>query len=141
MESKIWSTFDGHDVVQWVIFLALVGFFLYKEAPGFWDRVRRKVQGEARADSLTARLDRIESDVQEIKEKLSRDYNRINEVESKQERDQRIIKDIKQEQGIIMNALLGVLSGLQELGANGETEKSKQKIITYLNDRTHDGGD
>ena len=141
LETKLFSTIDGESLIQWLVILFLVGFFVYKEWPGFWSRVKSRVQGEVRADSLSARLDRMEADITEIKERLGRDYNRINEVEARQERDQKVMKDIKKEQGIIMSAMLGVLSGLQELGANGATETSKQEILDYLNEQAHDGGD
>ncbi len=51
------------------------------------------------------------------------------------------MREIKSEQGIIMRALLASLGGLQELGANGSTEKAKEEIINWLNRQAHDGED
>ena len=132
---------DGESLLQWLLILFLVGLFIYKEWPGFWARVKSKAQGELREDTITVRLDRIEADVAEIKEKLGRDYNRINDVELRQDHDQKAMKDIKKEQAIIMRALLGTLRGLQELGANGPTKEAQAEIVEYLNDQAHDGGD
>ena len=36
-----------------------------------------------------------------------------------------------------MEALMGALGGLQELGANGPTKEAKTKIQDYLNKKAH----
>ena len=144
MESKLFGMVDEETLRQWFLILFLFGFFVYKEWPEFWKRIRNKVRHDEQLDqtdrSLSERLDQIESDVKEINEKLNRDYGRINAIESKIERDKHVMRDIKAEQGIIMRALLGALGGLQELGANGATEKAKEEIVEYLNRQAH-GGD
>ena len=140
MESKLFSGVDVKAFLQFLLFLFLAGTFIYREWPGFWERVKHRVQGEEMGSSLSSRLDRIEADVKEINEKLNRDYGRINAIEAKMEQDKHVMRDIKAEQGIIMRALLGALGGLQELGANGATEKAKEEIVEYLNRQAH-GGD
>lgn len=140
MESKLFSGVDVKAFLQFLLFLFLAGMFIYREWPGFWERVKHRVQGEEMGSSLSSRLDRIEADVKEINEKLNRDYGRINAIEAKMEQDKHVMRDIKAEQGIIMRALLGALGGLQELGANGATEKAKEEIVEYLNRQAH-GGD
>lgn len=119
----------------------MVGFFVYKEWPGFWNRVKGKVQQEQAPDNLASRLERIEATLTEVEAKQRRDYDRINAMEISLKKDQHVIKEIKTEQGIIMRALLAALSGLQELGANGTTETAREEIIAYLNDQAHDGGE
>lgn len=140
MENKLFSGVDVKAFLQFLLFLFLAGMFIYREWPGFWERVKHRVQGEEMGSSLSSRLDRIEADVKEINEKLNRDYGRINAIEAKMEQDKHVMRDIKAEQGIIMRALLGALGGLQELGANGATEKAKEEIVEYLNRQAH-GGD
>ena len=137
MESKLFSGVDVKAFLQFLLFLFLAGMFVYREWPGFWERVKHRVQGEEMGSSLSSRLDRIEADVKEINEKLNRDYGRINAIEAKMEQDKHVMRDIKAEQGIIMRALLGALGGLQELGANGVTEKAKEEIVEYLNRQAH----
>lgn len=139
MESKLLSSVQTETFIQWLVIFAVVGYFIYKEWPGFWNRVKAKAQGEQATETIASRLDRIEKDVSEIKEKLARDYSRIGLVEEKQERDHKSMNDLKTEQGIIMRALLGALSGLQELGANGSTEKAKEELVDYLNRQAHEG--
>ena len=141
MEGKLFSLVDGQTFLQWLVIFFLVLLFVYKEWPGFWERVKKKAQGEQMGTSLSSRLDRIESDIQEVMSRLGRDYDRLNAVERKQVSDEHMIKEIKAEQGIIMRALLGALGGLQELGANGSTEKAREEIVDWLNEQAHDGGD
>lgn len=144
MESKLFGMVDEETLRQWFLILFLFGLFVYKEWPEFWKRIRNKVRHDERLDqtdrSLSERLDQIESDVKEIKEKLTRDYNRMNTLEDRQEKEKKNVQNMMQEQSIIMRALLGTLKGLQELGANGPTKESEEEIVQYLNRQAH-GGD
>lgn len=137
MESQLWSMVDAHILWQWLVIAALVGWILFKEWPNIHDRITRQVNRDQLPQTLATRLDHIEAEITEIKEKLNRDYGRINDVESKQEADHKTVREIKTEQGIIMRALLGALNGLQELGANGSTETAKEEIVDYLNKQAH----
>ena len=144
MEPKLWGLLPGESLLQWLLLLFLLGLFIYREWPGFWERVSRKIQREARIEqadrSLSDRLDQIEADVKEIKEKLGRDYTRMNTLEDQQEKEHKAVQSMIKEQAIIMRALLGTLKGLQELGANGPTKEAQAEIVEYLNNQAHDGG-
>ena len=48
-----------------------------------------------------------------------------------------MVEDSLEDRQIIMEALLGALGGLQELGANGPTKEAENKIRTYLNKQAH----
>ena len=50
---------------------------------------------------------------------------------------QRIAEDSLEERQILMQALLGVLGGLQEIGADGPTKKAEETIRSYLNRKAH----
>ena len=137
MESKLFSVVDAQILCQWLLIAALAGLFIIKEWPGIWEKITKQVNKDQLPQTLATRLDHIEAEITEIKEKLNRDYGRINDVESKQEADHKNMREIKTEQGIIMRALLGALNGLQELGANGSTETAKEEIVDYLNKQAH----
>lgn len=47
------------------------------------------------------------------------------------------IKAIKKEQSITTEAMLAVLDGLQQLGANHTVPEAKQKLTNYLNEKAH----
>ena len=42
-----------------------------------------------------------------------------------------------EEREILMQAMLGVLGGLQELGANGPTQEATDAIHKYINKQAH----
>ena len=77
------------------------------------------------------------TDVRQIKDKLDLDYNRLNEMERWKMSMQRLAADSLEEREILMQALLGVLGGLQEIGANGPTKAAEAKIRDYLNKKAH----
>ena len=132
---------SGESVAVWILIAFLVFYFLYKE----WPEFRRRVSSGPLKESLDAETDRtvserlglIESDVREIKEKLSRDYLRINQLELRLDRTKDTQVDLMQELEIIMRALLGVLRGLQEQGANGPTKEAETEIQEYLTKKAH----
>lgn len=141
MLGKLADLVTSDAVIQWLLILILFGYFVYKEWPDITGRVRGKVKKDLQAEetdrTLTQRLDGIESDVKSINEKLDRDYQRINVLESEMRRAKESQANTSEELEIIMEALMGALGGLQELGANGPTREAKTKIQDYLNRKAH----
>ena len=141
MEHKLMEMVTADQVLTWILIALLVGYFIYKE----WPEFKRRVSGgavaaekEAAEDkSVCERLSVIEADVRQIKEKLERDYNRLNSIERWRGSMQRMVTDSLEEREIIMQAMLGVLGGLQEIGANGPTKEAEKKIRNYLNKKAH----
>lgn len=141
MLGKLADLVTSDAVIQWLLILILFGYFVYKEWPDITGRVRGKVKKDLQAEetdrTLTQRLDGIESDVKAINEKLDRDYQRINYLEGEMKRAKESQANTSEELEIIMEALMGALGGLQELGANGPTKEAKSKIQDYLNRKAH----
>lgn len=141
MEKALQSVVTPDQVVSWLIIGFLVGYFIYKE----WPEFKRRVSGtavnaakEAVADkSVIDRLTAIEADVKLIKEKLDHDYNRLNDMDRWRGSMQRMVADSLEEREILMRAMLGVLGGLQEIGANGPTKEAESQIRNYLNKKAH----
>ena len=139
---KISELVTAEQVLVWVIIAVIVGWLVYKE----WPEFKRRVSGsavdavkDAAADkSVCDRLTAIELDIKEIKQKLEHDYVRLNEIESWRRTMTKVAADSLEEREIIMQALLGVLGGLQEIGANGHTKEAAMKIRDYLNKKAHE---
>ena len=144
MQNKIMELVTGDQVAAWILVAFLVGYFIYKEWPDFRRRVSgeavEKVQEAAADKSVCDRLTAIEEEVRQIKAKLDRDYDRLNDMERWRKSIQKIAEDSLEEREILMRALLGVLGGLQEMGANGSTKKAEQAIREYLTKKAHEGG-
>lgn len=145
MQNKIMELVTGDQVSTWILIAFLVGYFVYKEWPEFQRRVSGKAvkeEKEAAEDmSVSKRLTAIEEDVKQIKAKLDRDYDRLNVIERWKRTMQSIAEDSLEERKILMQALLGVLGGLQEIGANGPTKEAEKTIRSYLNRKAHEAED
>jgi hypothetical protein len=124
-----------------MVIAALFIYFIYKE----WPEFKRRISGgavaaekEAAEDkSVSDRLSAIESDIKQIKENLDRDYHRLNEMERWRGGIQKMGEESLEEREILMQAMIGVLGGLQELGANGPTKSAKAGIQDYINKQAH----
>ena len=132
---------SADQMITWLIIAFLVGYFIYKEWPEFKRRVSGSAVKEVTDKTTNERLSAIEADIKEIKEKLANDYARLNNVDSWKSKMDRAIAESLEEREILMQAMLGVLGGLQELGANGQTEEAMEQIQTYINKQAHKRGD
>lgn len=141
MEHKLEELITADQMLTWIVIAFLVGYFIYKEWPEFKRRISgtavNAVKEAAEDKSVLARLSAIEADVKDIKAKLERDYTRINDMERWRGSMERMIADSLEEREILMQAMLGVLGGLQEIGANGPTKKAEEQIRLYLNRKAH----
>lgn len=145
MIGKLSELVTGGEVMAWLVIAILVVYFIYKEWPDFKNRITKGAledQKEEQHDrTVEERLDSIEKDIREINEKIGRDYTRINEYDKKLRKTQEIQADEMEELEIIMRALLGVLRGLQEQGANGPTKQAEGEILEYLGKKAHRSDD
>jgi len=92
---------------------------------------------EEQDKTVGSRLEHVEAEIRSVNEKLGRDYDRLNRLETQIEKTRTVQVSMSEELEIIMEALLGALGGLQELGANGPTKEAKDKIQNYLNSKAH----
>lgn len=127
-------------VITWLVIAALFIYFIYKEWPEFRRRVSGSAVKEVNDKTVSERLTAIEKDISEIKTKLDIDYTRLNDMDRWKKSMQQIVTESLEEREILMQAMLGVLGGLQELGANGQTEEAKDTIQTYINKQAHKRG-
>ena len=141
MEKALESLVTPEQVLTWLLIAFLVVYFLYKEWPELKKRITGKVLEKHTAQetdkTLTERLAAIEEDVRKINEKLDRDYGRINEIERWKRSIDQMVAESLEEREILMQAMLGVLGGLQELGANGPTQEATDTIHRYINKQAH----
>ena len=97
-----------------------------------------KIIGHIQSDFTTKfGIPRQSGIVKEIKGKLQTDYLRLNQIESRLDKTKETQGGLVEELEIIMRALLGVLRGLQEQGANGPTKEAEQEIQEYLTRKAH----
>lgn len=141
MEKVLQQAISADQLLAWLICAFLFGYFVYKEWPELKKRItestKQKAEAEATDKSLDARLTAIEADVKQIKDKLDRDYGRLNDMEKWKKSMEQIVTESLEEREILMQAMLGVLGGLRQLGANGPTEEATDTINRYINKQAH----
>jgi hypothetical protein len=141
MVDQLAKTVTGAQIVNWCVIAFLVVYFAYKEWPEFKKRISsgavKDHVDEEQDKTVGSRLEHVEAEIRSVNEKLGRDYDRLNRLESQIEKTRTVQISMSEELEIIMEALLGALGGLQELGANGPTKEAKDKIQNYLNSKAH----
>lgn len=137
MDKLLQQAISSDQLITWLIIAFLVGYFVYKEWPEFKRRVSGVAVKEVNDKTVGERLTAIEKDISEIKQKLDIDYTRLNDMDRWKKSMEQIVTESLEEREILMQAMLGVLGGLQELGANGPTEEAKDTIQTYINKQAH----
>ena len=137
MDKILQQAVGSDQMILWLVMAFLFGYFIYKEWPEFKRRVSGSAVKEVENKSVTDRLSAIEADISQIKKKLDLDYDRLNDMERWKKSMEQIVTESLEEREILMQAMLGVLGGLQELGANGPTKKAEEQIRLYLNRKAH----
>ena len=137
MLDKVLQQISSEQIISWIAIAFLLGYFAYKEWPEFRRRVSGSAVKEVADKTVNERLSTIEADIREIKGKLEHDYIRLNDIDRWKKSMDRMVTESLEEREILMQAMLGVLGGLQELGANGPTEEAKEQIQTYINKQAH----
>jgi len=131
----------SEQIATWLVIRVLIGYFVYKEWPEFKERMTSGTQKEFRSEQsdkqVNEKLCEIEQSLTSINEKMQRDYDRLNRLELELKRYQQSDQDSLEEREIIMRSLLGIIEGLQEMGANGPTKAAQAEITEYLNRKSH----
>lgn len=134
MTNLISSIISSDQLITWLAIAFLILFFIYKEAPDFIKRIsdheiKAKSMEQTDKDTIE-RLEKIEKRIEVIDKKLNNDWDRLNTVE-------KATVDSLRERKILMHAMLSVIDGLQQLGANGKTHDAEREINEYLNEQAH----
>lgn len=88
-------------------------------------------------EDLQKQVDKNTEDIQAINNKISRDYTRINQLQNLTVKQKKYIDESLEEREIILRSLLGIVQGLQEVGANGPTKVVEKEIQEYLVKKSH----
>lgn len=141
MLGKIAEYVTGEQLVTWLAIAALVGFLIYKEWPGLKDRVSaapvKELITREVGKSLSVKIDNLAKEMKEVNDKLDRDYARLNDLEKWQRKMKDITKESAEERALMIEGILAVIDGLQQLGANGSTTKTRDKINEFINRSAH----
>lgn len=125
-------------ITQWVVVLILAVLLIYKSWPDIKKALNSWRTHENDREGISTSIKRHEEIIGKINEKLERDYVAINEMRKALNFQRRVTEESLEEREIIMRSLLGVLKGLQEIGANGPTKEAQAEIEAYINKQAHE---
>lgn len=125
-------------IAQWVIVAVLVLLLVYKSWPDIKKMLNSWRSHENDREGLSYSVKRHDEEIGKINEKLERDYVAINEMRKTLALQKKVTEESLEEREIIMRSLLGVLKGLQEIGANGPTKEAQAEIEAYINKQAHE---
>lgn len=139
---KLTDLITADYAVLWIVMLLLVLAAVYKWVPPIYYNVKGAGKKEAEAESahksLDQRVEALETQVEDINQKLDRDFSRLNEIADSLRQQQKVSVESLEERELIIKSLLAMLKGLQEIGANGPTKVAQAEIETYLNKQAHE---
>ena len=137
MEKLFSLTTEGF-ITQWVIVAILAVLLIYKSWPDIKKALNSWRTHENDREGISTSIKRHEGEIEKINEKLERDYVAINEMRKTLNFQRKVTEESLEEREIIMRSLLGVLKGLQEIGANGPTKDAQAEIEAYINKQAHE---
>lgn len=138
---KIADLVTGEAVLQWLIIFLLIAYFVYKEYPDFKARMtggtKREMEEQSREKGVEERLTKVEARLADVEGKLRKDYQSLEELLRAEQEDKRILQASLEEREITMRALLAIIDGLHEMGANGPTTAAHEELTNYLSKQAH----
>ena len=141
MFDKIAEYVTAEQLMTWLAIAVLVGILIYKEWPGIKERVSaapvKELISREVGKTLSAKIDNLANEMKEVNDKLDRDYTRLNDLEKWQRKMKDITKESAEERALMIEGILAVIDGLQQLGANGSTTKTRDKINEFINRSAH----
>ena len=124
---KLFSLATEEFITQWVIVAILAVLLIYKSWPVIKKALNSWRTHENDREGISTSIKRHEEEIEKINEKLERDYVAINEMRKTLNFQRKVTVESLEEREIIMRSLLGVLKGLQEIGANGPTKDAQAR--------------
>ena len=137
----------GIENINWeVTAIAVVGLLLVlrKYGPGAWKAFNFARKKLNYTEEIVSMVKKHEDEIfgkKGVNEKLDRDYERLNDIDKILKRHADEARESLEERQIIMESLLGILKGLQEIGANGPTKIAQAKIEDYMIEKSHESRD
>lgn len=124
-------------IVFWVIMFCAVIYLLIKFIPKLvkvFSNLRKHINN---LESIADNVKKNTEDIKMISDTMKKDDVRISNLEAYQQHSYQYISDSLEERELIIRSLLGVVQGLQEIGADGPTKKAESEIQEYLVRKSH----
>lgn len=141
MVNKLADFVTANQIGVWLLIAFLVCYFVYKEWPGFKQRVRDIDSPEEKVDQLEACVEEMRKEFRDYRtlsdQKFQRDFDQIHMLTNEVKRHKEQQFGMRNELRLLVDTQLSVLQALQQLGANGPTKEAAKKIQNYINEQAH----
>ena len=141
MVNKLADFVTANQIGVWLLIAFLVCYFVYKEWPGFKQRVRDIDSPEEKVDQLEACVEEMRKEFRDYRtlsdQKFQRDFDQIHMLTNEVKRHKEQQFGMRNELRLLVDTQLSVLQALQQLGANGPTKEAEKKIQNYINEQAH----
>ena len=141
MVNKLADFVTANQIGVWLLIAFLVCYFVYKEWPGFKQRVRDIDIPEEKVDQLEACVEEMRKEFRDYRtlsdQKFQRDFDQIHMLTNEVKRHKEQQFGMRNELRLLVDTQLSVLQALQQLGANGPTKEAEKKIQNYINEQAH----
>ncbi len=134
---KITDLVSAEAILQWIIIFLLIGYLIYKEYPELKRRIVGGTKKELESENTAERIAKAEEKINDIEGKLRRDFKCLEELLRDEQEDKRIMQASLEEREITMRALLAIIDGLHQIGANGLTTAAHEELTAYLSKQAH----
>lgn len=123
--------------VLWILMLIIVIGVIIKFGPKvvkFFDSLRKQVN---HIESIIEATAKNAEQIERIEKMLNKQQAHLDELDRIQKLQNAQLADSLDERELILKSLLGVIQGLQEIGANGPTKQAEKDIQDYLLQKSH----
>lgn len=123
--------------ILWIGMLIIFIYVCFKFIPRIiktLNKIRKHIND---LENLSNAVKKNSEDIELIQCKIGRDFARLNAIEKLTVKQQDYIEESLEERELILKSLLGVVQGLQEIGANGPTKEVEANIQQYLLKQAH----
>ena len=124
-------------LVYTILSLVVIGVILFRIIPKIYKFIEAYRKYVNQYDDIKSQIVKNTDDIQTIKQKIDRDYIRLNQLQNLTIQQQKYINESLEESEIILKSLLGIVRGLQEVGANGTTKKVEKELHDFLVKKSH----
>lgn len=119
-----------------IVFIALIvlGAKVYPTLSKWFNALKKETD---KYEDLLENVKKANEAIDLINQKIGRDYARTSQLQQIAMRQQKCVEDSLEERELILKSLLGVVQGLQEIGANGPTKRAESDIQDFLLKKSH----
>lgn len=141
---KLFEMVDPNTAFNTVVIIIACAMMVAKVAPSFVKMLEaHRARANQYEDLITAQksnadaIASLSASVQALNDKAGRDFVQLDKLWKITEAQQKYIDESLEERALLIESVLNIAKGLQELGANGPTKQVVSDITAYTTRKAH----